>query len=352
MHSRLLNGAVKRYAASGILFALTLVSMHAHAQRSGADAAAVRSGVRFKIVTGGERETNYQIGRDLAQFVAPAAGVRLDVLPSKGSAENMHRLRDEPGVQLAIVQYDVFQAFLDEAAAGNARAARIVRPMRVVMPLYTEEIYFIARSDSPLTSIDQIKGRKINVGTIGSGSALSVAALYQRMFGTPIPAADASYSSDENALISLTVDKKVDVVVIIAGQPAKLMTDMKPQAREFIKLLKLDLAQPAARAALKSYFPATIRAASYPNWLAQDVPTLSVMSFLITSNRKDRSAASRLGAFARSICQNIGVLRQQGHPKWREVEIGQKLGTNWPYSSVTESVFNHCPVKGPIAGVR
>lgn len=387
MYSRFFYCEMKRYAVGSIL-ALTLASMQACAERTDAApadpptppitkavyveperesnnvapepartakasrAAATTSGVRFKIVTGGERETNFQIGRDLAKFVAPAAGVRLDVMTSKGSTENMYRLHDEPGVELAIVQYDVFQAFLNEAAAGNKKAARVVRPMRVVMPLYTEEIYFIARSNSPLTSIDEIKGKKINIGLIGSGSALSVAALYQRMFGGPIPTANVSYLSDENALIALTVAKTVDVVVVVAGQPTKLMADMKPQAREIIKLLKLEPDRPAAQAALKTYFPATIRTANYPAWLGQDVPTLSVMSFLITSNGKDKAAASRMGAFARSICQNIGVLRKQGHPKWREVEIGQKLGNNWSYSSSTEAAFDNCPARDAIAGIR
>jgi TRAP-type uncharacterized transport system substrate-binding protein len=46
------------------------------------------------------------------------------VLPSAGSAENVQRLRYEPGVKFAMVQSDVYQAFLDLAASGNAEAGR------------------------------------------------------------------------------------------------------------------------------------------------------------------------------------------------------------------------------------
>src|SRR5438876_3882028 len=72
--------------------------------------------IDYKIVTASERGTYIQIGRDLSKWVAAPADIALEVLPSKGSAENVQRLRYEPGVKLALVQSDVYQAMLDEAA--------------------------------------------------------------------------------------------------------------------------------------------------------------------------------------------------------------------------------------------
>jgi TRAP transporter TAXI family solute receptor len=281
------------------------------------------SAPQFKFVTGPERQTDFQIARDLAKFVAPCAGIRVDVVASKGSTDNMHRLHTDPNVKLAIVNLDVFQAFLGKAAAGDKKAARIVRPVQVVTPLYTEEIYFVVRSDSPLIAIHDVKGKRINLGPIGSGSVLSVAALYQRMFDTPIPASKASFLSDEDSLIALTFDRTIDVMVVIAGQPAKLFAEMKPEARNLIKLLRFEPDAVATRSAQKPYFPAVIHSANYPSWLDEDVPTLAVMSVLVTSNNKDKKTAKYLGAFARSLCQNIDVLQAHGHLKWREVELDQ-----------------------------
>src|SRR5438128_5848779 len=124
--------------------------------------------VEYKIVTASERGTYIEIGRDIARYVAPEADVNLEVLPSAGSAENVRRLRYEPGVKLALVQSDVYQAFLDQAAVGNRAASQLIRPLRVVMPLYDEEIYFVTRADAPLEFIHQIKDKKINVGPVGS----------------------------------------------------------------------------------------------------------------------------------------------------------------------------------------
>src|SRR5512145_2394626 len=89
----------------------------------------------YKIVTASERGTYIQIGRDLAKFVAPHAQIELEALPSAGSAENIHRLRYEPGVKFALVQSDVYQAFINQSNAGDGNAGAIIKPLRVIMPL-------------------------------------------------------------------------------------------------------------------------------------------------------------------------------------------------------------------------
>ena len=292
------------------------------------------------IATGNARETNFQIGRDLATVVAPDAGVALDVLATKGSADNLHRVTDEARVALAIVQYDVIQAYVNEAGRGDAAALHIVRPLRIVMPLYTEEMYFIVRNDSPMKAIQDIRGKRIAVGVQGSGSASTAAAVYRRMFRTPIAPRDARHLTDEQALAALTVDRSVDVVV--AAQPARLFADMKPQARAYIRLLALDDRDPSSREALKHYFPAKILARNYPSLLTADVPTLSVMSFLVTSDRPGNPLTPRLADLARSLCANLATLRATGHPKWREVDLGQRFGTGWTYAAASEREFERC----------
>jgi len=288
--------------------------------------------VPYKIVTASERGTYIQIGHDIAKFVAPAAGIDLDVLPSAGSAENVQRLRHEPGVKFAMVQSDVYQAFLDQDKNGNAEAGVLIRPLRVIMPLYNEEIYFIARADSELEYIHQVKSAKINVGPLLSGTAMSATTLYRQMFGTAIPDAEASYLPNEEALIKLTGDKSVDVVVVVAGQPAKLLADMTPAARQLIKLLKFDASKPESQAALKTYFPVTVRAASYPKLLTEDVPGLAVKAYLVTYDYALGATVSQLRKFARSLCQNFPTLQASGHPKWREVDLTlPALGRGWLY---------------------
>jgi len=298
----------------------------------GAQGADALAAAEYKIMTASERGTYIQIGRDVAKFVAPGADIALEVLPSAGSSENVQRLREEPGVKFAIVQSDVFQAFLDQAAGGNAKAGNMIRPLRVIMPLYNEEIYFIARADSPLDYVHEIRDAKISAGALRSGTALSSTTLYRQMFGTSMPDANATFLSNEEALVKLTGDKSIDVVVVVAGQPAKLLVDMKPEARQLIKLLKFDANHPASKAALKTYFAATVRASSYPNLLSEDLPGLAVKAFLVTYDYKLNYTVDHLTKFARSLCRNFDKLQSEGHPKWREVQLAlPELGRGWLY---------------------
>lgn len=323
-----------RVSAIGIV-ACTLLALQAPAASAAAE---------FKIVTASERGTYIQIGRDIAKFVAPEANIALEVLPSAGSAENVRRLRYEPGVKFAMVQSDVYQAFLDQAQEGNVAAARMLHPLRVIMPLYNEEIYFITRADTPAEFIHEIKDAKINVGPVGSGTALSATTLYRLMFGKPIAEENTSYLSNEDALVKLLTEKTLDVVVVVAGQPAKLLTDMKPEARQFIKLLKLDPNHSTARAALRTYFPATVRAANYPNVLTEDVPGIAVKAFLVTYNYDRPETIRYLTKFAESLCHNFPRLRTAGHPKWNEVELSlPALGKGWSYFPPMERPLRACP---------
>mgnify|MGYP003519349668 FL=1 len=325
---------------ASLVVAASVVGVAAHAQ------------VPYTTVTASERGTYIQIGRDIGKFVAPAAGVELTAVPSAGSAENVRRLRYEPGVKFALVQSDVYQAFLDLDKGGNAEAGALIRPLRVIMPLYNEEIYFIARANSDLQFVHEIKGARINVGPLLSGTAMSATTLYRQMFDAAIAENNASFLSNEEALIKLTGDKSIDVVVVVAGQPAKLLADMKPEARSLVKLLKFDASKPESQAALKTYFPAVVRATSYPNLLAEDVPAVAVKAFLVTYDYALGSTVSHMRKLARSLCQNFPTLQASGHPKWREVDLTlPPLGRGWRYYPPMESEIRKCFVEQQRAAV-
>ncbi|TKC92634.1 TAXI family TRAP transporter solute-binding subunit [Trinickia terrae] len=301
-----------------------------------------RAEAHYKIVTGQERGTYIQIGADLAKYVAAPAGIDLEVLPSKGSAENVQRMRYEPGVKLALVQSDVYQAFVDMADAGNDEAGAIIRPLRLIMPLYDEEIYFVVRSDSPMNAIQDIKGKTISVGLLGSGTAQSATTLYRLMFGRPIDDANVQHLSNEDALAQL-IAKQIDVAIVVAGQPAKLFTDMNPELLSQIKFLKLDPNAPETARAKQTYFPAVIHQSSYPNWLKEDVPTWTVKAYLVTYDYGLRDTVGNLNRFAESLCTHFDDLQAHGHPKWKEVKLElPPLSSGWKYYPPMERRLRAC----------
>src|SRR5262245_46292294 len=300
----------------------------------------------YKIVTANEKGTYFAIGADLARFVAPDATINLEVLPTAGAAANIKHLRYDAGVKFAIVQADVYQAFLDRASAGNAQAHAIIRPLRVILPLYNTEIHYIVRADSPLNYLHDIRDARINGGIVGSGAALITHTLYRMMFKGPIPEANASYLSNEEALVKLIGDKSVDVVVVAAGQPAPLIANMKPEAQKYIKLLKFDPAHPSSKLPLTVYSYATVNAGSYPNLLKESFTTVAVGAFLVTYDFNMGTTVGNLAQFARSLCQNFPNLQSQGHPKWKEVSLNMPtLGPGWTYYAPTARELKACGAK-------
>ena len=297
----------------------------------------------YRIVTASERGTYIRIGRDLARWVAPAADIALDVVPSAGAAENLRRLRHEADVKLALVQSDVVQAFLELGARGNAAAQSIVGPLRVILPLYDEEIQFVVRADSERNYVHEIRDARINIGEYGSGTALTATRLYRLMYGEPLAEARASHLAHEQALIRLVSDRTIDVVAVVAGQPAQLFADMTPQSRRYIKLLRFDSGHPASQALLADYVPATIYASSYPALLSADVPALAVRTLLVTYDFQRADTEYRLRLLARSLCENLATLQKNGHPKWREVALAlPDPGPGWQYYAPTERELRSC----------
>ena len=304
----------------------------------------------YKIATADQRGTYFAIGSDLAKIVAPGADIELEVMPTDGSAANIRLLREEPGVKFAIVQADVYQAFVDRAAQANREAARIMRPLRVILPLYNTEIHYIARADSELNYLHDLKNARINGGLVGSGAAFITHTLYRMMFGSPIPEARASYLPNAEALVKLITDKSIDVAVVAAGQPAPIIANMKPEAQKYIKLLKFDPAHPSSKQPLSIYAPATVRATSYPNILREDFTTISVGAFLVTYDYQMQNTVDHLVRFARSLCQNFGTLQSKGHPKWREVALElPALNDGWTYYPPTARELRNC-IAGAKAG--
>lgn len=284
------------------------------------------------LLTAAERGTAIEAGRDLVRWVARPAGIPLDVEATNGAAENVKKLPGRPGMRLALVQADVFGA-----------SARAPGALRVVLPLYDEEVYFVVRADSPLRFVNDIRGSRLNVGPPGSGSAFTASAIYRAMFGAPPDAARTTAFSNEQALLKLTTDKSVDVVVVVAGQPSRLFADMKPQARRYIKLLAVDPLAPETLAMPGPYAQGVIRSSVYPRWLDEDVPAFTVQSLLVTSDPHTARSQESLVRFAESMCENFRQLQAEGHPKWREVVLGQPvLPRGWAYYSPTRKVLSTC----------
>ena len=271
----------------------------------------------------GPGSSTAQVSAEMAHWVAPAAGIRIQALPVAGWAEALGRLRD-PG-HLAIVRYDALRA---------ARARPDLPPLQLVTPLFREELHLLVRADSPLQFIHQIKGRRMNVGAPGSSRALTAQTLYAGLTGQPLPAPQADAQDQAAALQNLLAGSGVEVLLHVDAQPSRWLASLPPAVASRLKLLRLDATNPASRRALRQFLPARLRDG--------DVPTLALMAFLVAP-----SGAGQSGPLAQGLCSQLDALRREGHPAWREVQPGLQLNVGWPEDDAAAQTFRRCADGGP-----
>jgi len=329
-----------------------------------AAAAALPAGAE-SLVTGGKTGTYYAIGNNLRDFVNPA----LEVKDSSGSWANVEDMSRTKGVTLAIVQSDVYSSFVqlrdskDVPEATRREYAQLLANLRVFMPLYKEEIHFLARKDDPIEFIHQIKGKPLWMDVEKSGTYLTALNIYSKLFqerpnavqpftNPTATGEDEGTRRRRSALMALSdpayykAYPKIDVMVLVGGQPLALLEKSVPPN---LKLLKFDASQPGADKVLQDYRQADILKASYPQLgiPGSALPSLAVDSYLITANFADPQRNQFIQDFAARFCNQFGTLQERGHAKWKSLswQPGSALpplAAGWQYSDKVKDRLASC----------
>ena len=256
--------------------------------------------VDLRLMSGDEQGTYYQISREIARET-DKVGLNLQVLPSAGSWANIIALFNND-TEFAIFQMD---AYIKAGRNLYQNTALDIRDeIKVVMPLYHEEIHVIKTRESPLDFATK-KTFTVGCGPENSGSCLSadvIAQFYDKQF-------TYVHTSYEQALADLKAGE-LDLVVITAGKPLKLLSEQTG-----LDLISL----PRTRKAAEFYLYTTISKEDYP-WLDRPVETYGVRSVLATMIQEQEGLASDLvGTVHFTILINEDRLKKKGHPKWQEV---------------------------------
>lgn len=290
------------------------------------------------ITTGRSTGTYIQIGQQIRE-VAERRGIDLKVAESRGSVHNLQRLLGYEGVEtseffhLAIVQEDVL-ADLRRYAERNEILKGIVDKVRIVMPLYDEEVHIFVNSDSGITDFSDLSERFIAVGSPGSGTFVTARYLHF-LAGLPWAAEDERLL-DGGGASGLEALKSyfTDAVFQVAGAPALLGTNDVVDG-DGITLAEITDAEIFDTEG-SPYKRATIKARTYP-WLDRPVETAAVGSILVAFDYRGEHCKA-IGAVFAAIVDGIEELRQNGHPKWREVEPRAALNRKDMYSCARDAL--------------
>jgi hypothetical protein len=273
-------------------------------------------------------------GVDLARALAGALGAGGGALPpvlqARGWADALDRLAvDQP--RLAIARYDALRVAQHGAAV----------PLAVVAPLPTQEIQVAVRADAPLRHLHELRGLRINAGPGAGARRLSARTLYESLFDQPLPATPAGELDEAPALDAL-LRGELDAVVLVAPQPALALALLPAQRLQALRLLALEPAHPASRRALDVFLPARLRAQRFPPGLVADgMPTLALMSFLVASGRRTPQADAALEHVAAALCRALPALGR-ADAAWAAVDPRLRVPTGWPLAAPAEAALRDC----------
>jgi hypothetical protein len=266
------------------------------AARAGAETA------YLSILTGPASGTYYDLGSDVSRLLFPQ--IDLEVIETLQPLHSLMSLSVPSDFQLAIVQIDALQSELGEALGADR--------VRLVMPLHLEEVHLLAGPD--IKSPSDLNGKRVSVGIHGSGTNITADALLDRLGINP---ARKLYLREWRALMAL--DKgEIDAMFYVIGAPARfLAANVAELGGAHLVPIELAVDDP-------SYPALEIPPRTY-RWQEESVRTVGVRAWLISSDLSlDDPDCEQVGRLVLAIRDNLDLLRQSGHEKWKQVELEER----------------------------
>ncbi|MBB3101107.1 hypothetical protein FHR83_008835 [Actinoplanes campanulatus] len=118
---------------------------------------------RVRIATGSPTAVYHAIGTSLAGVIdRELPGAKSEVLVTAASAENVEKV-SQGTAEIGFTQADVL-------VTGGAPAPTVVALARV----YDDLLHLVVRADSPIATLEGLKGMRVSVGARGSGTTVTV----------------------------------------------------------------------------------------------------------------------------------------------------------------------------------
>jgi len=265
------------------------------------------------IVSGNINAAWLTIAYDLSAVLDDGNNFRVLPVIGKGGDQNVRDVRYLKGIDLGITVTPVLGKFRRTGELGN-----IDDKIVYITKLFDDEMHILVRSDSGITSLDQLNGKKVNFSDMGSASEVSSRDVFERLGIQPIEVnmgqADA-YERMKSGEVAATIQ--------FGGKPAPSIAKLR--AADGIRLLPI----PYDKRLQDDYLPATLSAEDYPGIIAKDqsVDTIAYGAVLVAYNwPKDTDRYRRIANFVDRFFSHFAEFQKPPrHPAWREVNLAATL---------------------------
>lgn len=190
----------------------------------------------LNILTGGAQGTYYPLGGSFADFITKETDIKTDAEVSQASAANMLDLQ-EGNAEIAFVQTDI--AYYAENGELMFEGEKIDN-VAAIGNLYPETIQLVTLEKSGIKSYEDLKGKKVSVGAIGSGTEANAKQLMEihGLSMGDIDAQNLDFGESQESIQS----GQIDAAFITAGTPTGAVEGLNAVAKVHIVPIEDDKA--------------------------------------------------------------------------------------------------------------
>ena len=232
-------------------------------------------GAKMDLGTGEEAGVYYSYGQALSQVLPDNSGIQITPVITDGSKANIQAIHRRE-LQLGIAQSDVM-TYAWQGRRSFQQEGRM-DTFRVVAGLYSECVQLLT-IDPEIREVDDLKGKRISVGSEGSGvffSAFDVLDAAGITMNDIVPVYE-DFAGSTQAL----KDRKIDAAFIVAGIPTPAVTELCRNDAAY--LVPIDqITRKRLLDACPFYTVCTIPAGSYIGQ-TEDVETVGVTATLVAA---------------------------------------------------------------------
>ena len=271
------------------------------------------------ILSGPEDASYYRFVEDINNVLENGSDKPYINKKTQGAMYNFNQITDpKTPYKVAMVQSDLL---FDMQASDMRNNTNKTKDIKVIIPLANEEIHVVTKKSSNLNKLQDLDSAIVAIGNKNQGTYVTSSIMKDRSNMYWI----SRNIHFDQALKDLYLDE-IDAFIIVGSAPVSKL-DLNPRAMtDELALVELEDFNDWA----KYYDNDTIYKEDY-KWLEKDVPTFGVKTVLIVNEAKltdtDRSEIAKL---AKGIKSKFDILKEQGHPKWKEVDLSDWDNSDWP----------------------
>jgi TRAP transporter TAXI family solute receptor len=263
------------------------------------------------LVTGNPSLIFTSFGNDLAAVLNDGDELRILPVSSQGAIQNVRDVRFLRGVDLGFTQSNILGYYRRSGEIGDLETKLVY-----IAKISNDEIHIVTRSD--IRSLEQLRGRKVNFNSKGSGSQMSARDIFT---GLNIDVEEVNLGPAD--AFNKLATGEIAATLITSGRPAAAITPLK--ASDGYRLIPIPFAKPLQ----EDYLPATLTHEDYPNLIANGdtVETIAASSVLIAYNwPKNSDRYRRVDKFVKAFFTKFEEFRKPPrNPHWRETNLAATL---------------------------